>query len=470
MNKFLYQIKKLIPKKLFKRLQPIYHFVFSWLAAVRYGRPSEKMIVIGVTGTTGKTTSAYLIAHTLIGLGYKVGYTSTAMFHDGVKEWNNNKKMTMPGRFFVQNMLADMVKNGCQFAIVETTSEGVRQFRHRFINYDILVFTGLYPEHIDSHGSFENYKAAKGELFAHLKRCKGKFSDQHKQVSKTITNLSKLGLERVKKTIIVNSDDEHAEYFLGFWAEQKLGFSQQTPDASCLISTLVYDEINATQAGTGFKVRGVKFQLQLIGAFNAANAMTAVTVAVAQGVALPAIRDSLAKISGVPGRLERIDVGQPFSVLVDYAFEPNAMTKLYETVAMLPHNQIIHVLGATGGGRDVARRPILGKIAGTNADFVIATNDDPYDDDPDLLADQIMIGAEQAGKKKNENLFKILDRRQAIVKALTLANSGNIVLLTGKGNEQGIYVKNGIIEPWDDRQVAKEEIAKKLLNIPRPAN
>src|SRR3989339_197091 len=216
-------IKKIIPRKIFKSLQPIYHFLFAWFASIVYGRPSEKLIVIGVTGTT---TSIYLIVKMLEGAGYKVGYTTTALFNDGKREWANDKKMTMAGRFFIQKMLRNMLRNKCQYAIVETTSEGVEQFRHRFINYDILVFTGLYPEHIESHGSFENYKKAKGKLFAHLKKCKTKYTDNKKIIIKTISSLRRTEFDRVKKTIIVNGDDEHADYFLNFWSENKISYTQ----------------------------------------------------------------------------------------------------------------------------------------------------------------------------------------------------------------------------------------------------
>jgi UDP-N-acetylmuramoyl-L-alanyl-D-glutamate--2,6-diaminopimelate ligase len=149
------KLKKVIPLRLFKMVQPVYHFVFSFLAAVFFRFPSRKLIVIGVTGTAGKTSTVYLIAKMLEKAGYKTGFTSTTIFSDGEHEWLNDKKMTMPGRFFIQKLISKMVKNGCRFAVVETTSEGIKQFRHRFINYDILVFTGLYPEHIESHGSFE---------------------------------------------------------------------------------------------------------------------------------------------------------------------------------------------------------------------------------------------------------------------------------------------------------------------------
>jgi UDP-N-acetylmuramoyl-L-alanyl-D-glutamate--2,6-diaminopimelate ligase len=167
----LEKIKKLLPHKLFKALQPIYHYIIAFLAALVYRFPSRKMIVIGVTGTAGKTSTVYLISKTLTAAGYKTGFTSTAVFSDGDKEVLNDKKMTMPGRFFIQRSLHRMIMNGWRYAIVETTSEGIKQFRHRFINYDILVFTGLYPEHIESHGNFDNYKKAKGKLFKHLKHC-----------------------------------------------------------------------------------------------------------------------------------------------------------------------------------------------------------------------------------------------------------------------------------------------------------
>src|SRR3989339_487532 len=263
-------IKKIIPRKIFKSLQPIYHFLFAWFASIVYGRPSEKLIVIGVTGTTGKTTSIYLIVKMLEGAGYKVGYTTTALFNDGKREWANDKKMTMAGRFFIQKMLRNMLRNKCQYAIVETTSEGVEQFRHRFINYDILVFTGLYPEHIESHGSFENYKKAKGKLFAHLKKCKTKYTDNKKIIIKTISSLRRTEFDRVKKTIIVNGDDEHADYFLNFWSENK--------------------------------INDFLINLQILGDFNVVNTMNAICVGMVFNVKKKKMKESLEKINGIAGR------------------------------------------------------------------------------------------------------------------------------------------------------------------------
>ncbi len=454
----LAKIKNKIPKKLFILIQPVYHFLLALIAAVVYHFPSEKIIVIGITGTTGKTTSVYLIAKTLEKAGLKVGFTSTAILNDGKKEWLNSKKMTMIGRFFTQKIIKEMVNNGCQVAIIETTSEGIKQFRHRFINYDILVFTGLYPEHIESHGSFENYKKAKGELFKHLKRCRVKYLDENNNVCKINNEIKKIDLKRLKKTIIVNGDDEHYDYFLNFWAEQKFVYTQKDTAFNSSIKAFHYGNIEASQYNTCFAIERQKICLSLLGSFNASNAMNAYCVAKALDIDDKLIKCGLESVKGVAGRLEKIDEGQDFTVIVDYAFEPGAVSKLYEVVKLIKQDdsRIIHVLGSTGGGRDVARRPKLGELAGSNANIVIVTNEDPYDDDPELIIDQVALGAERVGKKKGKNLFKILDRRKAIKEALSQARTGDIVLITGKGSEQAICVAGGEKISWDDRKVVRE--------------
>ncbi|HDH07652.1 MAG TPA: hypothetical protein ENG89_01375, partial [Candidatus Moranbacteria bacterium] len=318
-DKILNLIKKFIPKKLFKTLQPAYHFLFGYLAAVWYGHPSNEMIVVGVTGTTGKTTSIFLAADMLKSAGYKVGYISTAMLGDGEKEWLNDKKMTMLGRFFTQKMLSRMKNNNCDVVVIETTSEGIAQFRHRFINYDTLLFTGLYPEHIESHGDFETYKKTKGKLFAHLKRCK----------SKNIKG------KKIEKIIIVNADDEYADYFMNFWADKKITFG-----ISDNAKTTKATNINSDEKGISFSINNLEIEMQLLGKFNVANALAAVCVGASLDLSLEKIKTGLEKIKGVPGRLERINEDQAFTVIVDYAFEPNAVTKLYETVKSVPHNKV----------------------------------------------------------------------------------------------------------------------------------
>ena len=466
-------IKKLIPSHLFKKIQPIYHYLMAALAAAWYRNPSSQLIIIGVTGTTGKTSSVYFIAKVLESAGYNVGYTSTAMFDDGKREWLNDKKMTMPGRFFVQKILRRMVKNRCQYAIVETTSEGIVQFRHKFINYDLLVFTGLYPEHLESHGGFDNYKAAKGRLFAHLKDCKPKYINDQKAVCYPKTALKKLDYTKLKKTVIINGDDENSPYFLSFWSEEQLIyttdkefnssiFMENGGEDKILKDSHIYNfnDVVVSAAGTSFKFQDQIINLKLLGDFNAVNAMNAALVGLNQGLSLEQVKIGLESVTCLSGKMERIDLGQNFQIIVDYSFEPRAMKKMYETVKILPHNRIIHLLGSCGGGRDHDRRPILGGLAGENADYVVITNEDPYDEDPQLIIDQVASGAQLAGKKLDYDLFEVSDRREAITKALTLAESGDLVLITGKGAEQYICLANGKKIPWDDRRIVREELSK----------
>jgi len=466
-------IKKLIPRQLFKKIQPVYHYIVAALAVMWYRYPSQHLIVIGVTGTTGKTSSVYFIAKVLESAGYNVGYTSTAMFDDGKREWLNDKKMTMPGRFFVQKILRRMVKNRCQYAIVETTSEGIMQFRHKFINYDVLVFTGLYPEHIESHGSFQKYKEAKGRLFSHLKDCQVKYVNEHKAVCHPTSSLKKLDYTRVKKIVVVNGDDENAPYFLSFWSEEQLiyttnsefnsnKFMENGGEDKILKDSHIYNfsDISPTAVGTSFKFQDQTINLKLLGDFNAVNALNAALVGLSQGISLDQVKAGLESVTCLSGKLERIDLGQDFKIIVDYSFEPRAMRKMYETVNIIPHNKIIHLLGSCGGGRDQSRRPILGQLAGEHADYVIVTNEDPYDEDPQLIIDQVSAGVLSSGKKQSYNLFEISDRREAINKALSLAEKGDLVLITGKGAEQYICLANGKKVPWDDRRIVREELAK----------
>ncbi len=468
-------VKKLIPKKLFKALSPVYHFLLSFLAALIYGFPSRNLIVIGVTGTAGKTSSSYLIAKMLSGAGYKTGLTSTAVFSDGDREWLNDKKMTMPGRFFIQKLLKKMKTNGCSYAIVETTSEGIKQFRHRFVNYDVILFTGLYPEHIDSHGSFENYRAAKGKLFSHLRRLKIKYIDDNHQVVNPKTQLKKLDYKRVAKTIIINGDDDNADYFFNFWAETKYICSfNESFDKDLFISKIksefvpkdlsvvIGKNIETGSWGTSFLIGDESINLKLLGDFNAKNALNAYAVGLSQGINPQKIEEGLESVHNLAGKIEMIDVGQDFQAIVDYSFEPKAIEKLYQVIDLIPHKRLIHLLGSTGGGRDKSRRPILGKLAADKADIVIVTDEDPYDDDPSVIINEVALGAEEAGKVLNKDLFKILNRREAIKKAVTLAEKDDLLLFTGKGAEQQICLANGEKMPWDERNVVREEIVEKL--------
>jgi UDP-N-acetylmuramoyl-L-alanyl-D-glutamate--2,6-diaminopimelate ligase len=399
-------------KKLFRKFIPHflinwYHFLLAFLGAVFYRFPSKKLIVIGVTGTKGKSTVVNLAGRILGEAGFKVGWISSLTLKIGKKERLNPHHMTMPGRFLIQKFLREMVNEKCKYALIEVTSEGILQYRHRFINFDTAVFTNLAPEHIEAHGSFEKYKEAKGELFA---------------IAKNIH--------------IINLDDKNADYFLNFPANKKYTYGLNRGD------------INA---------QNTKFKIQLLGDFNIYNALAAICIGSAQGVNLETIKKALEKVKGIPGRMEIIDEGQDFTLIVDLAHTPDSFEKVFRLVKDLPHNKIISVFGSAGGGRDKWKRPELGKIAAKYSDQIILTNEDPYDEEPIEILNQIEKGIKAENSQVQD--VKILDRRKAIKQALQLAKSKDIILVLGKGTEQTMVIGSQKIH-WDDREVVREELKK----------
>lgn len=437
-----------------------YHALLSRVAAWYYCYPSRAMMVIGVTGTNGKTTTCTMIAHVLEGTGYTVGMATTAEFKIGSTRILNDKKMTMLGRFQLQKLLRQMADAQCKYAVVEVSSEGIAQHRIDTIDFDMGVFTNLTPEHIASHGSFENYQHAKGKFFAHLMHTAHKYA-VHENGTEMIYVDGAYGErsvpEQIAKTIIVNSDDPHAPYFYGFDAQEKYCFGMKD---GCVCAPEKHHMIRATDVilheySSEFYVGGVKFELPLPGAYNVSNALAAITVGLTRGMDFTAIAQELKKITVVPGRFERIDEGQPFEVIVDYAPEVASMEQLYTVIDTLKKNRVIHVLGSCGGGRDADRRPRLGAIAAVHADLVIVTNEDPYDDDPLEIMRDVAAGAREQGCVEGENLMLIEDRRDAIRYALQSAHKGDIVLITGKGSEQAICIADGKKIPWDDRTVTR---------------
>ncbi len=399
-------VKKLIPKSGLS----LYHKSLAYLADSCYKHPSRQLKVIGITGTKGKSTVANLVWHILTLSNHKVGLTSTANIKIGDKERMNPYKMTMPGRFEMQRLLKEMVDAGCDYAIIETTSQGILQWRHACIDYNVVVFTNLYPEHIEAHGGFENYKKTKLELF-------------------------KIN----PKVSVINIDDENHKEFLDQPAEQKYTFSQSE------VSDLEVDK-----TGINFTYKNIRFEVPLLGEVNLLNILAAIKIAESQEIKIDQIARALYTFPGVPGRMELINEGQDFTVIVDYAHEPRGVELLYKFLTKIKTNKIITVTGSCGGGRDEWVRKIKGELADKYCDYVIVTNEDPYDEDPQVIIDQVSQSIPP------EKLFKILDRKEAIKKAFELAESGDIVVLTAKGSEQAIVGKNMKKIPWDEREVARK--------------
>ncbi len=420
-----------------------YHRALAIIAAAACGFPSRRMLTIGVTGTKGKSTVCYLTARVFEQGGRRVGMTTTALFKLGPQEWLNRTKMTMLGRFSLQRLLRRMVRRRIEAVIVESSSEGLAQWRHQGIAYDVAVFTNLTPEHIESHGSFENYRAAKGRLFAALGAGRRR--------------AKRLGGAAVPSVAVANADDANASFFLAFPADRRWTFGTG-PAPAGVDGHVRVENLVLSEDGSTFTVDGVALELRLLGRSNAMNAAAAIAVARSQGFGLRTIAEALAEVRGIPGRFERIDEGQEFSVIVDYAHEPESMKQLFEAVRVLPHQRIIHVFGSTGGGRDVSRRPVIGEISARNADVTIVTTDDPYDDDPATISRQVIAGAKKAGKRSDKDLFDVLDRKEAIRLAVRLAKPGDLILVTGKGSEQVMALGRGKRIPWDDREIVRSAI------------
>ena len=389
-------LKKIIPNFIFSW----YHFLWALLGALIYNFPSKRLVVIGVTGTNGKTTVVHLLSEVLEKSGFDVASISSIRFKIKDREWKNMLKMTMPGRFKLQKFLSQAVKVGCKYMVLEVTSEGIKQYRHKFIDFDGAVFTNLTKEHIEAHKGFENYKKAKGKLFKALSRSKKK-----------------------NKFVILNRDDKYSDYFAKLAGRvKKYEYSLKNP-----------------------------VKISLLGEFNKYNSLAAFNTALALGIKKEKALKVIEGFKGIPGRMELV-IERPFKVYVDYAHTPDALGKVYKTLG----KDLICVFGSCGGGRDKWKRPKIGKIASNYCKRIILTNEDPYNEDPSQILSEIESGIFNF----QFSIFKILDRREAINKALSLAKKDDIVIITGKGCEPWICIEHGKKIPWDERKIVREEFKK----------
>lgn len=403
-------LKELVKKFIPKFALNIYHYKLALLGAFLFGFPgkNKSIKIIGITGTSGKSTTIDFICRIFEEAGNRVASISSVRFKLADREWENKYKMTMPGRFVIQKFLRQAVNAKCNYVVLEVTSEGIRQSRHKFINFDAVVFTNLSKEHIESHGGFENYRNEKLKLF------------------KTAKNIH-----------IVNADDGNAKYFLDIPAKTKITFSNKDKEK-------------------------YKLNLNLLGDFNILNALAAISVAKAYDIGFQTCKTALEKVKGIPGRME-IVAKNPL-VVIDYAHTPDQLEAVYksltpESYALNP--KLICVLGSCGGGRDKWKRPVLGKIAEKYCKEIIITNEDPYDENPAVILEEIAAALSNDGA--NTRYEKILDRKEAIKKAIQSAKPEDIVIITGKGSEPWMCVANGKKVPWSDKNIVLEEQAKKYL-------
>ncbi|MBU2101173.1 hypothetical protein KKH05_00380 [Patescibacteria group bacterium] len=378
----------------------VYHFVLALFGAVIYRFPSRKVKVIGVTGTKGKTTTLELINAGLEASGEKTALLSSLRIKIGEETKPNLSGNTQPGRFYVQYFIREAIKKECRYVLLEVGSEGVVRHRHRFIDFDIAAFVNIHPEHIESHGSFEKYREAKLSFFRYVGE----------------------SWSKKDKKFFVNQEDRSADHFIKAAGNNDVILTTKTNKS-----------------------------LKMLGDFNLDNAGVAEAVLRNLGVDDEVIKKAFENFSGVSGRMEYVQK-EPFAVVVDYAHTPDSLEAVYKNLKSEKGN-LICVLGSAGGGRDKWKRPKMGSIAANYCTEIILTDEDPFDEDPMEIVEEIRVGMPE---KRAKDAEIILDREQAIRRGISLAKKGDVVVITGKGSELSIRVKNGKKIPWSDVGVVRQ--------------
>lgn len=387
------------------------------------------MYVVGVTGTKGKSTTVEIMSAMFEAMGKKTAILSSVTRKVGDQTGRNTTGNTMPGRFAIQKFLYDARHAKCDYVFIEVTSQGVLQHRHKFIDWDTAVFLNLAPEHIESHGSFEKYRDAKVAFFEYVARHANK-----------------------KHLFLVNENDESTPYFedavrhnhgntiIRFTADQ---FEKEIEKHHTLAS--------AKQL----------FGEWLFTEFNLEDASSAYALAKERDVSWRDVEKALTHFKGVVGRFEIVQK-KPFMVVIDYAHTPDSLHKLYATFQkeyISSNGKMVCVLGSAGGGRDKWKRPEMGKIAAEFCSSIVLTNEDPYEEEPEDIMRAIKTGILET-QFSPKNLYEIVDRREAIKKALSLAEHGDVVVMTGKGSEMTINGKGGKKISWNERAVCDELLAE----------
>lgn len=428
----LHRLKKLIPEQHPVRL--LWHKSKALTAAVRYGFPAKKLTVIGVTGTDGKTTTVGMIAHILNANEIPTGALSTAFFQIKTDiTWNATQK-TSPNPFIIQKFLRQLIREGCTHAVLEYSSHGLIQGRTHFTYPLIGAITNVSEEHLDYHGTMQEYIRAKGLLFRMLQKKGG--AKILNADDRTYGAYSNIPTEWSISYSTVRPFDASSDlHHLGIWT----GPVQVHPrGASAELFTTTADILDP-------------LTLSIPGAFNIQNALCALSCAHAAGVDVNQCTLALKSFTGIPGRMERIDAGQDFSVFIDFTVTPQSYEATLSTLkAMLPADKRLLVLMGSCGDRMKEKRPVIGKIASNYADVLVVTNEDPYTEDPEKIIDDVWAGIDQSKTKAH----RMSDRKEAIEFLLKEAKKDDIVILCGKGSDTTMWVKNGQV-PWNEREIVK---------------
>ena len=415
--------KKLEGLKSYNSLVKPYHFAQALVSGAKYGFPGRNLRVIGVTGTNGNTTTCFMLWKMLNEAGLKTGLMTTVAW--GVRRLEPElNHMTTVDSATLNYRIKKIADQGAKFLILETTSHALEQFRTLGIPVEIAVFTNLTHEHLDYHKTFENYRKAKCKLFK-----KAKFG-------------------------VINADDKSSKFFMRA-SKDYLTYGIKN-------GKLRAKDVECSVSGVKYSVDGIKIETKIPGEFNVYNSLAAVAVGQKLGLTDEEIEKGIAALDSVEGRMNRLDEGQDFSVVVDYAHTPDALEKVFEAIGSVD-GRIISVHGGAGR-RDETTRAERGEILGKNSDFVIITEDDSRDEDPEKIANMFVEGAEKAGKVMGKNLAVNLDREEAIRAAIRLAKKGDLVLILGKGHEKSILRKDGPVD-FEDIKVARKYLKEKVKEL-----
>jgi len=409
----------------------------AYLAASWHDHPARKLRVIGVTGTDGKTTTVNLITAILEAAGHRTGMVSSVSAIIGGCEQDTGFHTTTPEALDVQGYLATMVAAGAEYAVLESTSHGLAQHRVTACEYDVAVVTNITHEHLDYHGTFQAYRDAKALLFRHL------------------TTAHRKGIPKVS---VLNADDASYDYLREIPADEQRSYGLRQP------ADVTATDLDLLPSGLRFTARtpGGSFAVEsrLMGRFNIYNILAAIAVGHSQGVPVEALQAGIRAVRGVVGRMDPIDLGQDFTLLIDFAHTPNALEQALETVRDATAGRVIVVFGCAGL-RDHGKRPLMGEIAGRLADWTILTAEDPRTERVKDIMEQMAVGCRQAGRREGEGYCRIADRREAIEAAVNMAERGDLVIITGKGHERSMCY--GTTEyPWSDHEAARKALRERL--------